>query len=109
MGELDLMIIFVGVMWGLGALGVGYLIYRSVKGTGGSNWQGVYIMNLKDDTLKVKLVFELNVETDHTIDPKHVVNIIADEIRIRKKYDGFVVNGFEMDYEVRKNTDMMDV
>ena len=44
MGELDLMIIFVGAMWGLGALGVGYLIYRSVKGTGGSNWQGVYIM-----------------------------------------------------------------
>ena len=38
MEDLDLMIIFVGVMWGLGALGVGYLIYRSVKGTGGSNW-----------------------------------------------------------------------
>ena len=38
MEDLDLMIIFVGAMWGLGALGVGYLIYRSVKGTGGSNW-----------------------------------------------------------------------
>ncbi|MAG27085.1 hypothetical protein CMI47_16225 [Candidatus Pacearchaeota archaeon] len=66
-------------------------------------------MNLKDNTLKVKLIFELDVETDDTIEPKHVVNIIADEIRIRKKYDGFEVSGFEMDYEVRKNPDMWKV
>ena len=38
MGELDLVMIFVGAMWGLGVIGVGYLIYRSVKGTRGSNW-----------------------------------------------------------------------
>lgn len=66
-------------------------------------------MNLQDNNLKVKLIFELDVETDDTIEPKHVVNIIADEIRIRKKYDGFEVSGFEMDYEVRKNPNMMEV
>ena len=38
MEDLDLMIIFVGSMWGLGAIGVGYLVYRSIRGTGGSNW-----------------------------------------------------------------------
>ena len=38
MEDLDLMIIFVGAMWGLGAIGVGYLVYRSVKGTGGTKW-----------------------------------------------------------------------
>ena len=67
------------------------------------------MMNLKNDKLKINLVFELEVDTDNTIDPKHVVNIIADEIRSRKKYDGFTINGFAMDYEVRQNPDMMDV
>ena len=67
------------------------------------------MMNLKNDKLKINLVFELEVDTDNTIAPKHVVNIIADEIRIRKKYDGFTINGFAMDYEVRQNPDMMDV
>lgn len=66
-------------------------------------------MNLKSDELTIKLVFELKVDTDIEIDPKHVVNIIADEIRIRKTYDGFSVSGFEMDYEVRKNKGMMKV
>ena len=67
------------------------------------------MMNLRNNTLKINLVFELDVDTDNTIEPKHVVNIIADEIRIRKKYDGFTINGFAMDYEVRKNPDMMEV
>ena len=42
-------------------------------------------MNLQSNKLKVKLLFELAVDMDTEIDPKHVVNIIADEIRIRKK------------------------
>ena len=66
-------------------------------------------MNLQNDTLKINLVFELEVDTNNTIDPKHVVNIIADEIRIRKKYDGFTIKGFAMDYEIRQNPDMMNV
>ena len=32
--ELDLIVIFVGVMWGLGAIGIGILIYNSVCGGG---------------------------------------------------------------------------
>ncbi len=87
------------------ALGAGGRRFKSCH----PDFREVVIMNLKDNTLKVKLIFELDVETDDTIEPKHVVNIIADEIRIRKKYDGFEVNGFEMDYEVRKNPNMMDV
>ena len=66
-------------------------------------------MDLRNDTLKINLVFELEVDTNNTIDPKHVVNIIADEIRIRKKYDGFTIKGFAMDYEVNKNTNMIEV
>ena len=66
-------------------------------------------MNLQSNKLKVKLLFELAVDMDTEIDPKHVVNIIADEIRIRKTYDGFSISGFEMDYEVRKNPDMIKV
>jgi len=66
-------------------------------------------MELKFDNLTVELIFELKVSSKIDTDPKHVVNIIADEIRIRKNYDGFTINGFEMDYEVRKNTDMIEV
>jgi len=66
-------------------------------------------MNLKTNTLDIKLTFQLKVDTDIEMDPRHVVNIIADEIRIRKTYDGFSVSGFEMDYEVRKNPDMAEV
>ena len=35
MGELDSIVVFVGVMWGLGAIGIGILIYNSVRGSGG--------------------------------------------------------------------------
>jgi|TARA_Y100000310_G_scaffold152591_1_gene152083 hypothetical protein len=66
-------------------------------------------MELKFDNLTVELIFELKVSSKIDTDPKHIVNIIADEIRIRKNYDGFTINGFEMDYEVRKNTDMIEV
>jgi hypothetical protein len=66
-------------------------------------------MELKFDNLTVELIFELKVSSKTDTDPKHIVNIIADEIRIRKNYDGFTINGFEMDYEVRKNTDMIEV
>ena len=66
-------------------------------------------MNLKINTLDIKLIFQLKVDADIGIDPKHVVNIIADEIRIRKNYDGFSVSGFEMDYEVRENSKMEKV
>ena len=67
------------------------------------------LMNLKTNTLDIKLTFQLKVDTDIEINPKHVVNIIADEIRIRKNYDGFSVDGFEMDYEVRENPKMEKV
>ena len=66
-------------------------------------------MDLQSNELTIKLVFELKIDTEIEVDPKHVVNIIADEIRIRKTYDGFSVSGFEMDYEVRKNKGMMEV
>ena len=35
MEELDLVVVFVGVMWGLGTIGIGILIYNSVRGSGG--------------------------------------------------------------------------
>ncbi len=66
-------------------------------------------MELNSNSLKVRLVFELKVEADVGMDSKNIVNIIADEIRIRKTYDGFSVTGFEMDYEVYKSTNMMEV
>ena len=66
-------------------------------------------MELNSNSLKVRLVFELKVEADVGMDAKNIVNIIADEIRIRKTYDGFSVTGFEMDYEVYKSTNMMEV
>ena len=66
-------------------------------------------MELNSNSLKVRLVFELKVEADVGVDSKNIVNIIADEIRIRKTYDGFSVTGFEMDYEVYKSTNMMEV
>ena len=66
-------------------------------------------MELNSNSLKVRLVFELKVEEDVGMDSKNIVNIIADEIRIRKTYDGFSVTGFEMDYEVYKSTNMMEV
>ena len=35
MEELDLVIVVACVMWGLGAIGIGILIYNSVRGSGG--------------------------------------------------------------------------
>ena len=66
-------------------------------------------MELRTNSLKVKLVFELKVDADIGTDSKNIVDIIANEIRIRKTYDGFYVTGFEMDYEVRKSTNMIEV
>lgn len=66
-------------------------------------------MELKMNSLKVKLVFELKVDADIGTDSKNIVDIIANEIRIRKTYDGFSITGFEMDYEVRKSTNMIEV
>ena len=66
-------------------------------------------MELNSNSLKVRLVFELKVEADVGMDSKNIVNNIAEEIRIRKTYDGISVTGFEMDYEVRKNPDMIKV
>ena len=42
-------------------------------------------------------------------DRNNIVDIIANEIRIRKKYDGFSVSEFEMDYVVHKDKEMIDV
>lgn len=66
-------------------------------------------MDLQFDKLNITLVFELGVNADIEMDPKQVVDIIASEIRIRKKYDGFSISGFDMDYEVRKNQEMLKV
>ena len=66
-------------------------------------------MDLQFDKLNVTLVFELEINAEIEMDSKQVIDIIADEIRIRKKYDGFSISGFDMDYEVRKNQEMMEV
>ena len=66
-------------------------------------------MDLEFDKLQINLIFELKVESDTNLDPRQVINIIADEIKIRKNYDGFSITGFAMDYEIRKNEGMIDV
>ena len=66
-------------------------------------------MDLQTNKLVVKLAFELEIITGLDIEPKNVIDIIADEIRIRKKYDGFSISSFDMNYEVHKNKEMMDV
>jgi len=66
-------------------------------------------MDLQFDKLNVTLVFELEINAEIEMDAKQVVDIVASEIRIRKKYDGFSISGFDMDYEVRKNPEMIKV
>ena len=66
-------------------------------------------MDLQTNKVVVKLAFELEIITDLDIEPKNVIDIIADEIRIRKNYDGFSVSSFDMNYEVHTNMEMMDV
>ena len=66
-------------------------------------------MDLQSNKLVIKLTFELEIITDLDIEPKNVIDIIADEIRIRKNYDGFSISSFDMNYEVHKNKEMMDV
>ena len=66
-------------------------------------------MDLQTNKLVVKLAFELEIITGLDIEPKNVIDIIADEIRIRKNYDGFSINSFDMNYEVHTNEEMMDV
>ena len=66
-------------------------------------------MDLQFDKLNVTLVFELEINAEIEMDAKQVVDIVASEIRIRKKYDGFSISGFDMDYEVRKNQEMIKV
>ncbi len=66
-------------------------------------------MDLQTNKLVIKLAFELEITTGLDIEPKNVIDIIADEIRIRKNYDGFYISSFDMNYEVHKNKEMMDV
>ena len=66
-------------------------------------------MNLQTNKLVIKLAFEFEITTGLDIKPKNVINTIADEIQIRKNYDGFSISSFDMDYEVHKNKEMMDV
>ena len=66
-------------------------------------------MDLQTNKLVIKLAFELEITTGLDIEPKNVIDIIADEIRIRKKYDGFSISSFDMNYEVHTNEEMMDV
>ena len=66
-------------------------------------------MDLQTNKLVIKLTFELEIITGLDIKPKNVINIIADEIRIKKNYDGFSVSSFDMNYEVHTNMEMMDV
>ena len=67
------------------------------------------IMNLQTNKLVLKITFDLEIITGLDIKPKNVIDIIADEIRIRKNYDGFSISSFGMNYEVHKNEEMMDV
>ena len=41
-------------------------------------------MDLQTNKLVIKLAFELEITTGLDIEPKNVIDIIADEIRIRK-------------------------
>ena len=66
-------------------------------------------MDLQTNKLVIKLAFELEIITGLDVEPKNVIDIIADEIRIRKNYDGFSISSFDMNYEVHKNKEMMDV
>ena len=66
-------------------------------------------MDLQTNKLVIKLAFELEITTGLYIKPKNVIDIIADEIRIRKNYDGFSISSFDMNYDVHKNKEMMDV
>ena len=66
-------------------------------------------MNLQTNKLVIKLAFEFEITTGLDIKPKNVINTIADEIRIKKKYDGFSISSLEMNYEVHTNEEMMDV
>ena len=66
-------------------------------------------MNLQTNKLVLKITFDLEIITGLDIKPKNVIDIIADEIRIRKNYDGFSISSFDMNYEVHKNKEMMDV
>ena len=66
-------------------------------------------MDLQTNKLVIKLAFELEITTGLDIEPKNVIDIIADEIRIRKNYDGFSISSFDMNYEVHTNQEMMDV
>ena len=66
-------------------------------------------MDLQTNKLVIKLAFELEITTGLDVEPKNVIDIIADEIRIRKNYDGFSISSFDMNYEVHTNMEMMDV
>ena len=66
-------------------------------------------MDLQTNKVVVKLAFELEIITDLDIEPKNVIDIIADEIQIRKDYDGFFISSFDMNYEVHTNVEMADV
>ena len=66
-------------------------------------------MDLQTNKLVIKLVFELEIITDLNINPKNVINTIANEIQIKKKYNEFSISSCDMNYEVHTNEEMIDV
>ena len=66
-------------------------------------------MSLEHNKFGVKLVFVMKVTANLDVEANNIADIIADEIRIRKNYDGFSVSDFEMDYVVHKDEEMIEV
>ena len=63
------------------------------------------LKNLNSKTYRISLLVDLGVTADMAADAKEILFHIRDQFKIKKKYDNFVIDSLDMEYDVYKMRD----
>ena len=66
-------------------------------------------MKLSSKQYGIKLNFNLVVTVDLDQDLEEIVYILAEDIKIRKRHEGFLIDEVEMEYVVADDQEMMEI
>ena len=69
-------------------------------------------IQLRDQKFKLIMMFEMDVIADLNITPVEIVNRVRQEYRIKKRYEGFLLENLTIEFEVHdaeNNIDLLEV
>ena len=62
-------------------------------------------INLRSKNYRISLLIDLSVTADLLAEPKEIMYHLKDQFVIKKKYDNFIIDSLDMDYDVYKIKD----